>query len=113
MRVANPRWKREGTIFTKTKIDLLPGHDEAVVGASRNEPVVFQRAQQSSNAATPTPPLASPTETIFEVGPIAVLEQVHKSRTECCFTFAGRYKLVRASFREPRSPDLVRMLEQK
>ena len=124
---ANPRWESEGIIFTKSNLNLLEprqANDEATTlnseeqqdtNATTSDPT--QSADQPSTSTPSSPPTElqaehSP-ETVANPTPIAVFAQDRGPLSGRSFQFIGWYKVAKLSFLEPRSTDLVQMLEQK
>ncbi|KXT06019.1 hypothetical protein AC578_1315 [Pseudocercospora eumusae] len=99
---ANPRWDNDHIIFTKSSLDFLPalsdGKDVAEGGA---EVEAVKDSKDETDAAAP----------------IAVFKQLssrpHRSQIARVYEFDGWYQIERVQFLEPKSPELVRMLEQK
>lgn len=120
---ANPRWQSDRIVYVKTNLYLLPGSEtfgdavaaqkkeqedpvngEGEAGARQSQPP--SEGGSSADIATHTPDLSA-----YHLEPVAVFEQVG-SRSGG-FRFAGYHAIARLQFLEPRSQDLVRMLEQK
>lgn len=87
----HPRWKEDQIIYVKTDLHLLPQ---------------ISTAESTDNKSDN--PLASE---------IMVFDQSSKhtshSSSQARFDFLGFYNLVQMQILEPKSPELVRMLEQK
>ncbi|KAK7544281.1 uncharacterized protein J3D65DRAFT_13136 [Phyllosticta citribraziliensis] len=122
---ANPRWSSDKIIFAKSNLHLLPGaprKDSATVeeeqkpGSANAEDGADKEQQQTPDQQNPDQDAEAPTkphESTIEpnLGAIAVFEQVGSRMGG--MRFIGYHKLTRIQFLEPRSVDLVRMLEQK
>ncbi|KAK8174047.1 hypothetical protein IWX90DRAFT_484953 [Phyllosticta citrichinensis] len=122
---ANPRWSSDKIIFAKSNLHLLPGaprKDSATVeeeqkqgtvnaegGAGKEQQQTPDQQNSDQDAALPTKPHESTIEP--NLGAIAMFEQVGNQNEG--MRFIGYHKLTRIQFLEPRSADLVRMLEQK
>ncbi|OAP64764.1 hypothetical protein AYL99_00736 [Fonsecaea erecta] len=135
---ANPRWQDDGIIFTKSSLQLLPsdladktedkdapeGTGPESVGASSTSHGGDGKENRLNEAVGPEPEeanrgskieSATGTEARKRQGPIAVFSQVRRTQNDSSrtFKFAGYYRIVRLTFLQPHSADLVRMLEQK
>lgn len=151
---ANPRWEREGVIFTKsnlhllsTELDLAGGkaaadqtpesgataHATATANANatttanalvndKDEDKDKDMGQDKTNADAETNVPFQPTTATTAAStnttnqPIAVFSQGHRggnSTSRRTFKFDGWYRIRHLTILEPRSPELVRMLEQK
>ncbi|KAK8195604.1 hypothetical protein IWZ00DRAFT_225357 [Phyllosticta capitalensis] len=127
---ANPRWASDKIIFAKTNIHLLPGapkQSSAVVeeeqkSSTENTERIQGNGQESTRdrsssgqdtAPQVRPPTIAATESSDKPNPgaIAVFEQIGSHGGG--MKFIGYHKLANVQFLEPRSADLVRMLEQK
>ncbi|KAK7518654.1 uncharacterized protein IWZ02DRAFT_225382 [Phyllosticta citriasiana] len=137
---ANPRWASDKIIFAKSNLHLLPGapkqdssaavvdgeakaesgNEEQLVAGQEEVKEQQTRDQQQSSAhqdatlpQTELLPNAPHESTTIEpnLGAIAVFEQVGSRAGG--LRFAGYHRLTRVQYLEPRSADLVRMLEQK
>ncbi|KIW79692.1 hypothetical protein Z517_06306 [Fonsecaea pedrosoi CBS 271.37] len=74
-----------------------------------------QQQQQQGDVAAPSTTSPKAEKLHPHPGPIAVFSQVRRTQFDSSrsFKFAGYYRIVRLTFLQPHSPDLVRMLEQK
>lgn len=98
---ANPRWDEEKIIFVKTNLDLLTAElvNDAV-------PDVFDDHNDGRQA------VVNANQGENEQVPIAAYKQL-QYHTGAVFKFDGYYRIVRLEFLQPRSLELIRMLEQK
>ena len=131
---ANPRWESDGIIFTKSNLDLIQPQTDysgatALSREGRDEDKATTRITipTTQDPSTPTEdPRANATSRFpsnldsechskyaRDLGPIAIFAQGHGPQAGRSFQFIGWYKIVQFSLLDPRSPDLVRMLEQK
>ncbi|MCJ1407761.1 hypothetical protein MMC19_001832 [Ptychographa xylographoides] len=134
---ANPRWKDEHIIFTKTRLELLPQAQNTVkdsidpgsagtsTGASNLTDISVGKAEQegseSHNINVDTLNLTSSSDidpflysdVPLPSHPIAVFEQIRGGKKNANFHFAGWFCIGRIAFLEPKSAELVRMLKQK
>ncbi|KAF7189749.1 hypothetical protein HII31_08856 [Pseudocercospora fuligena] len=95
---ANPRWENDHIIFTKSSLDLLPApSDEKESAEGGAEPEAVDDPKDEKDAAAP----------------IAVFKQGRGPQVARVYEFNGWYQIERVQFLEPKSPELVRMLEQK
>ena len=87
----HPRWKQDNIIHVKTDLHLLP--------------------QEADTAASDESPggLFAQEIMVFDQSPDFVSQIASRAR----FKFLGFYNLERMQILEPKSPELVRMLEQK
>ncbi|KKY28629.1 hypothetical protein UCRPC4_g00435 [Phaeomoniella chlamydospora] len=131
-RNANPRWQSGRTIYAKTNIHLLPGYDKYFKDddssssskgknhEDRTTNLDIDRGQHEDGNSSirstcqHSPPIddqekKSPTNN----GPIPVFLEVTKKRQTRKFLYYGYWDLAKIDFLKPRSPGLVRMLQQK
>ncbi|EME89433.1 uncharacterized protein MYCFIDRAFT_76770 [Pseudocercospora fijiensis CIRAD86] len=95
---ANPRWDDDHIIFTKSSLDLLPAPNDMEGSAEGSaEPEAVDDSKDEKNAAAP----------------IAVFKQGRGPQVARVYEFDGWYQIERVQLLEPKSPELVRMLEQK
>ncbi|KKY19412.1 hypothetical protein UCDDS831_g05381 [Diplodia seriata] len=123
---ANPRWEADRLVYVKTNLHYLPGSEKF---ASQKQPVASGAVKKldgrtdghsSEEPLVPAPTSSSnepsgsthtPNLTDYQLEPIAVFEQV--GNRSGGFRFIGYHKIARLQFLEPKSGDLMRMLEQK
>ena len=107
---ANPRWSTDQLLFAKTKIDLLPGYEEAFAEPPNSEPIIAPSTLELFSGKDQTEEsVESPGE------PVAVFEQSsgYRRDKESGFSFTGWFQLERVDFLQPFSEELARMLGQK
>lgn len=121
---ANPRWSPDKIIFAKSNLHLLLGaprkdsvtvDEEPKPGTTSAEDAAGKEQQtpDQQSSAQDAEPQTKPHESTIEpnLGAIAMFEQTGSRAGG--MRFIGYHKLTRVEFLEPRSADLVRMLEQK
>jgi len=140
--LANPRWETDHIVYSKSNLELLPTdlpHEPQKesqsatngVGAAEDRSNRTEPASASPHSPQSIAPDTDGTETTAAkradteavamgtssdaspMAPIAVFRQVKSHQGARSFTFEGWFKIERLAFLEPRSPELVRMLEQK
>lgn len=110
---ANPRWDQDGIIFTKSSLELLPADltdgidpEPTSEGTDNNTTRTEGDIKHITNPAEPQSKKSQPIA-IFSQDSVVHLPGIRN------FKFLGYYRIVRLTFLEPRTPELVRMLEQK
>lgn len=97
---ANPRWDKDHIIFARSNLDLLKPRASSAVDTQTSE----------ETCEEVTADLMAPRTT----QPIAIFKQQPRaSRTSRCFKFQGWHKVENIDFLQPKSDELIRMLEQK
>ena len=102
---ANPRWKDDRILFTKSRLELLPDD----ISGRTTTPVAKTEHDDGEFASS-----AAPSERDAEITqPVAIFSQFRSDQNGRSFTFDGWYKITLIDYLHPNSPELVRMLEQK
>jgi hypothetical protein len=114
---ANPQWKNEHTIYTKSSLDLLPRSSAAEADASQSNAGVGD-IDSSDRAPNHDSRIQAPSNGDADDQAIAVFEQVYSNKSQSGppyqrFRFDGWYNIENVTFLEPHSAALVKMLEKK
>ena len=106
---ANPRWETDHIIFTKTSLHLLP------TNVANDTEKAFDLPEETSKDATKASSVPEDnSHSESDSNPIAVFRQRFKStQNGRNFEFQGWFYVDKVEFLEPKSDELVRMLEQK
>lgn len=107
---ANPKWESDHIIFTKSNLELLPQSlaDKATDEFSTvNNESAGDRYTANGHHENVTNGVESAT------GPIAVFKRGPGTRKAHGFQFEGWFQIESIAFLEPKSDELIRMLEQK
>lgn len=110
---ANPRWRDDNIIFTKSSLHLLPGcpadGESKIVHTDEQHSVEVQDRKEEAKAADDT----STSGAKESSEPVAVFRELFKKPSTRTIIFEGWYKIDKVSFIEPQSQELARMLAQK
>ncbi|OJD40412.1 30s ribosomal protein s16 [Diplodia corticola] len=106
---ANPRWETDHLIYMSRRTCITSPEARSLPRKGRVEDSVEPAPPLSSDE--PYSPTHTPDLTDYLLEPIAIFEQAGSRNGG--FRFIGYHKIIRLQFLEPRSADLMRMLEQK
>lgn len=112
---ANPRWREDNIIFTKSSLHLLPGYpadgESQIAHAEEqsNTEASQQDCKEEAEAADDTFKAAAKESS----EPVAVFRELFKKPSTRTIVFEGWYQIDKVSFIEPQSQELARMLAQK
>ncbi|KAL1627579.1 hypothetical protein SLS56_006300 [Neofusicoccum ribis] len=116
---ANPRWQTDHIIYVKTSLHMLPGSEKFTNLTTSSEQHARSDIDTAESVDRAKADAAGKDDgktdldlSEYQLEPVAVFEQVAAGQA-ASFRFAGYHKIERLQYIEPRSADLVRMLDQK